>query len=549
MDEAAFYRSLLMLGAHNEPGPMLDEALASLVATTDAREAWVEVRDLDGEGERWSAAVGCDGERVEEIRATVSRGIIAATLASGETVVTADATLDPKYRDLKSVQLNKIESVICTPIGPVGFGVVYLRAKRIFDVAAREMIELFAAALAPIAERLIAETRPVDVATKLPGVIGRSDAMRELTTQLEMAGSLDVTLLFSGPSGTGKTMLASAVHAISHRSGGPFVEVNCAAIPDSLLESELFGAVAGAYTDAKQARKGRVEAAAGGTLFLDEVGELSPAAQAKLLQLLQSGTYYALGSTEPRRADIRVIAATNVDLERAVRDGAFREDLYYRLKVLAFAVPPLSERVVDIVPLARAFCVASAERHGFPPASLSPSVLRWLTTAEWPGNVRELAHRVEAAVIKARMRQSERVELEDLGAEERESEALTLHEATARYHRRLLKSTLDAVDWDLEEAASRLDVPVAQLSARVQLHRLRVGAGGEHPSLTPPTDAFEAAARSVLDEPIDDKLTAMRDALISQALARADGNKSEAARILGVHRKKIERALASRDDS
>src|SRR5262249_47750762 len=207
----------------------------------------------------------------------------------------------------------------------------------------------------------------------------------------------------------------NAVHQASRRRNGPFVEINCATLPNALLENELFGAEPGAHSAAaRTAVKGKIEAAEGGTLFLDEIAELEPSAQTKLLQLLQSKTYYRLAGTAPRRADVRVIAATNVNLKAAIAERKFREDLYYRLQVLEIRVPSLAERTEDLIPLSFEFLNQVFERHQLPRKSLSPSAIRAIQVAQWPGNVRQLAHRIESAAILAEMRGSCQIEGRDM---------------------------------------------------------------------------------------------------------------------------------------
>jgi two-component system response regulator FlrC len=208
-------------------------------------------------------------------------------------------------------------------------------------------------------------------------------------------------VLLTGESGTGKEVIARFIHHASRRSHGPFIAINCAALPDQLLESELFGHERGAFTGAVAAKPGRIEQANGGVLFLDEVGEMAPSVQAKLLRVLEEREYMRLGSTRALRADIRVIAATNRDLHTAITRGEFREDLYYRLGVFEIALPPLRERVEDILPLANSFLVEIGETVGRPAAGIAQDAKDQLLAYAWPGNVRELRNAIERAVILA----------------------------------------------------------------------------------------------------------------------------------------------------
>src|SRR5229473_482114 len=229
--------------------------------------------------------------------------------------------------------------------------------------------------------------------------IGASKPWREVLTQAAKVAPTETTVLLTGESGTGKEVVAHLIHRGSRRAEGPFVAVNCAALPEALLESELFGYEKGAFTGAVSAHAGRLEQAAGGTLFLDEVGEMSPAVQAKFLRVLEEREFQRLGGTRLLKADVRVIAATNRDLKAALTQGAFREDLYYRLRVFEIRLPPLRERRQDILPMAEAFLEEIGPAVGRPAAGISRDALDALLSYPWPGNVRELRNVLERASI------------------------------------------------------------------------------------------------------------------------------------------------------
>ncbi len=243
------------------------------------------------------------------------------------------------------------------------------------------------------------------------GIIGVSPAMRRVYRQLDRVGPSDVTVLVTGESGTGKELVARAIHSNSNRRDRPFVAINCAAIPDTLQETELFGHEKGAFTGAAGRRSGRFEQADKGTLFLDEVGELSFGLQAKLLRVLQERRFYRVGGNEEIEVDVRIVCATNEDLHASVRKGRFREDLFYRLAVFELEIPPLRDRPEDTVLLGQHFLADFAARHDRPRARFSESAVAAIQKYSWPGNVREIQNAVERALVASL---SDEVRLEDL---------------------------------------------------------------------------------------------------------------------------------------
>jgi DNA-binding NtrC family response regulator len=314
-----------------------------------------------------------------------------------------------------------------------------------------------------------------------PGLIGRSPAMDRIFRLIENLEHSEATVLLIGESGTGKETVAKAIHARSPRRAGPFVAVSCGALPGELLESELFGHVRGAFTGAVRDRAGRFELAAGGTLFLDEVADLPLHLQVKLLRVLQERTFERVGESTPRTGDARVVAATNVDMRRAVQEGRFREDLYYRLRVVPIEIPPLRERREDIEPLATFLLARVGARQGRA-LRFSPDVLRLLLENSWPGNVRELENALEyaVAVCKGQTILSEDLPGEVGGASPAATPATASHPTPPRRPTSGSRAEADAIDsagirgaleachWRRHEAARILGVSRTTLWRRMR---------------------------------------------------------------------------------
>jgi len=318
-------------------------------------------------------------------------------------------------------------------------------------------------------QALEAETRRLKLAWAQP-ILGRSQAIQHLLREIERAGTASARVLIQGEHGTGKELVARALHAASPRRDLPFVAVNCAAIPDDLIESELFGHERGAFTGAAQARRGRFEEAHGGTLFLDEVGDLPPPVQVKLLRVLQEGEYEPLGG-RTTKADVRVVAATNKDLYREVREGRFREDLYYRLNVIAVTCPPLRDRREDVPLLADHFLRLYASKNGRDGISLAPAAMDLLVDYSWPGNVRELENAIERAVVLSKGAAIEPRDLpRSIVDEDRSGEVITISIGTPleEVERRVIKETLRHTGGDKRLAAQLLGIATRTIYRRLE---------------------------------------------------------------------------------
>jgi two-component system, NtrC family, nitrogen regulation response regulator NtrX len=312
-------------------------------------------------------------------------------------------------------------------------------------------------------------------------IVGRSPVVRSLVDQIARVAGTMARVLITGENGTGKELVARALHAQSARAKGPFVEVNCAAIPSELIESELFGHMKGSFTGAVADRAGKFEQADGGTLFLDEIGDMSHAAQAKVLRVLQEGEVTRIGGNKVRKVDVRVVAATNKRLEEEIQGGRFREDLFYRLNVVPIHVAPLRERREDIPMLAQHFAMRLAAEGQVPPKQLEPDAVDRLVAHDWPGNVRELRNTVERLLILA---QGPRVTATDVdrlvGARAAEQPGVlagleqyrTWEEFKLAAERAFLQVKLRQFDWNVAETARALDMPRSNLYKKIERHGL-----------------------------------------------------------------------------
>ncbi|MGH7448419.1 MAG: sigma-54-dependent transcriptional regulator [Longimicrobiales bacterium] len=305
-------------------------------------------------------------------------------------------------------------------------------------------------------------------------LVGSSRAMQRVREMIEQVASTEARVLITGESGTGKEMAAAALHEMSPRSAGPFVRVNSAALPRELVESEMFGHERGAFTSAHEARRGRFELADGGTLFLDEIADLGMEAQAKLLRAIETGRIERIGGQAPIRIDVRVIAATNRNLETERSAGRFRDDLYYRLNVLRIHMPPLRERLDDVPELVEHLMRRLRQRHGLAPPLMTSDALDALSRYEWPGNVRELANVCERLAILHPGREVGRRELSsvlavDMSARPASAQEDTpLHDRIDAFERELIERTLDACGGSMADAARRLRTDRANLYRRMR---------------------------------------------------------------------------------
>ena len=305
-------------------------------------------------------------------------------------------------------------------------------------------------------------------------IVGTSTWASALRDSILRVARFPSSVLISGPSGTGKELVARAIHSQSARKGEPFVAINCGAIPETLLESELFGYEKGSFTGATQQRKGRIESAQRGTLFLDEVGDIPLGLQVKLLRFLQDHTIQRLGGKETINVDARILAATNVDLQKAIKEDRFREDLYYRLCVVTIAVPALRERGSDVTLLARTLLTKFAEEEKKSLKGFTPQAWEALTTYSWPGNVRELENRIKRAVVMAEGKYVTPANLELKDPSSAEEETPTLRGSRDSREKYLVQLAMEKAEWNVSRAAEELGISrptLYQLLARYGLKK------------------------------------------------------------------------------
>jgi transcriptional regulator with GAF, ATPase, and Fis domain len=392
---------------------LLDELMDALLEVTHADKGFLILLE-DGEM-TVRAARNVARETIENAMARVSDSIIQRVVETRRPIVVADALHDAEWSGSSSVINLKLCSVMCAPLMQKGdvFGVIYLgndSVVSLFDDRALEPLTVFAAQASLLVQNamLLDSLRRENVALKeavqskqYGDLVGAGASMREVYRRIEKVAATDISVLVSGETGTGKEVVAREIHRRSPRAQGAFVAVNCGAIPESLLESELFGHVKGAFTGAVASRVGRFQAASGGTLFLDEVGEMPHPLQVKLLRALQERAVNRVGDTRPEPVDIRVIAATNKVLEDEIKRGTFREDLYYRLNVVKIELPPLRDRGEDLLVIAKWFLQKYGREFGAKVRGFTPGALVAMRKYAWPGNIRELENRVKKAVVLA----------------------------------------------------------------------------------------------------------------------------------------------------
>ncbi|MBI2378378.1 MAG: sigma 54-interacting transcriptional regulator [Deltaproteobacteria bacterium] len=460
--------SIKLLGGEST-GALVELLLDGIIAITNGDKGFLAILADDGAPEV-HAARNCDRANLDADVARMSDSIVKRVIETKSPLVVSDAVADQEFSASASVMSLRLQSVMCCPLLDQGrlFGVLYVgddRRRGAFDASSLDLMSVFAAQASLLfsqarklekleqrTEELEGELRDV----RLGAIIGASTSIREVFRRVKRVATTDVAVLITGETGTGKELVALEIHRCSRRAKGPFVVVNCGAIPENLLESELFGHVRGAFTGAIQNKLGKFSAADGGTLFLDEIGELPLALQVKLLRVLQEHVIVRVGATKAEHVDIRVVAATNRVLEDEIASGRFREDLYYRLNVVSIELPPLRERGDDLILVAKHLLARAVKESGSSVKGFSKACLSSMRKYKWPGNVRQLENRIKKAVVLA---ERPLITAEDLDLEpEVLEETLPLAEARARFETRYVLEALERNGGNRTKTAKDLGV-------------------------------------------------------------------------------------------
>ncbi len=441
------------------------------ILLTDGKSNNEELTSLFG----WDRATGAQST------VRISRAVIGQVMSEGSSIICNDVLESEAFRSNESLVLSHTRSLLAVPMDVMKrkLGVIFLSTSDPvvwFDEDHLQLVTAIAS-LAAVAlentrqlERLESENRRLtDEINIESNMIGEGGRIREVYQFIAKVAPTDSTVLIRGESGTGKELAARAIHLNSERARQPFVAINCAALTETLLESELFGHEKGAFTGAIGQKKGKLEIADGGTMFLDELGEMSLVLQVKLLRVLQEQEFERVGGVRPIKIDVRLIAATNRDLEAAIKDGSFRQDLYYRLNVVSLKLPPLRERREDIPLLANYFAAKYAQKCKRRVSGISSEARAVLSEYEWPGNVRELENAIERAVV---LGSTDLIRPEDLpeAVLESEAELISANAPIAKYHetiketkKQLIIKAVEQADGNITEAAKLLGVQVNYL--------------------------------------------------------------------------------------
>jgi transcriptional regulator with GAF, ATPase, and Fis domain len=410
----AFSEKLMTVGSVDE---LLEMLLGDVIELTGAARGVVLLVDPGDSGDarvpRVRASRNVRRESIEDASGAISDSIVRRVLETKRPVIVSDALSDTTFGQSESVIALQLSSVMCAPLLAAGdvIGAIYVgndEIKHLFQRPELDVLTVYASQASLILQnamllsalRADKEKLSAELSDKRFGeVIGSCASMLEVFRKLQKVASTDISVMITGETGTGKELIAREIHRRSGRARGPFVTVNCGAIPENLMESEMFGHVKGAFTGAIASRPGKFQQADGGTLFLDEVGELGLSLQVKLLRAIQERVVFRVGDSRGEKCDIRILAATNRNLEEMIKSGEFREDLYYRLNVVNLWLPPLRERGDDVFIIAKTLLAKYADELGSPVRGFSPAALGAIRKYAWPGNIRQLENRIKKALV------------------------------------------------------------------------------------------------------------------------------------------------------
>jgi transcriptional regulator with GAF, ATPase, and Fis domain len=430
-------------------------------------------------------------ETITDPSGHISDSIVQRVIETGRPVIVSDALTDSQFGTSESVVALQLSSVMCAPLVVQGHttGVLYVgndRIKGLFDRSQLDVLTIFAAqaslilqnAMLLTALRADKEKLSEELKDKRFGdIIGVCPSMQDVFRKLQKVASTDISVLVTGETGTGKELIAREIHRRSNRANGPFVVINCGAIPENLIESELFGHVKGAFTGAVGSRPGKFQVADKGTLFLDEIGELPLNLQVKLLRALQERVVYRVGDSKPEKVDIRIVAATNRILEEEIKQNRFREDLYYRLNVVGIYLPPLRERGDDVIIIAKALLSKYAAEMGSKVQGFTPAALAAIKKFNWPGNIRQLENRIKKALVLCDRNLLAPEDL-DLGPHA-ESPILPLEKAKEEFQRRYVLEVLERNNGNRTQTARDLGVDPRTIFRYLEREANAPPAGGD----------------------------------------------------------------------
>jgi len=460
-------------------GPLLNKVMDLAIGTLNAERGFVILKDGSTDELKIAAARNMERQDVKDL-SKISGSVVRSVLEEKKPVLTHDAKVDSRFSGSESVRLHNIVSIMCVPLAVKDrlVGAIYVdntRERGVFSSEDLEFLTIFANQAGTVIENARLHEALLDENVRLrrevrkiyghKAIIGNSSKMRQFFDLLERVIDSDASVMLLGETGTGKELAARTIHYNGPRREGNFVPLYCGSLPETLLESELFGSKKGAYTGAIQDRQGLFEIADCGTLFLDEVCDVSQSIQAKLLRSLQEGEFRRIGETRTRRSDVRVISATNKDIRKEVREGRFREDLFYRLNVISITLPLLRERKEDIPLLADHFLKRYAEKAGKPIVGFTNRAMSKLIGQDYPGNVRELENAVERAVLLATStRITEKEITSELGIAMEDPFSMSL----SQHEKAFILDVLQKMDGNRRKTAEALEISLRSLQYRLK---------------------------------------------------------------------------------